>query len=115
MISGHRFFDLAALMALPFNAATAATQAGVTAAVQGSVDFLSVLDDKLHQAAGGEEIYLGDEISSAPNSGMQLMLLDETVFTIGPETDLTIDDFVYDPATGAGDQKGDTVDYRSAE
>ncbi|MCH8235148.1 MAG: hypothetical protein IIC29_03375, partial [Chloroflexi bacterium] len=98
ILSNPRFLVLAALMALPHGAATAATQAGVTAAVQGNVDFLSVLDDKRHKAAGGEEIYLGDEISSAANSGMQLMLLDETVFTIGPDTDLSIDDFVYDPA-----------------
>ena len=102
MIPGHRFLALAALLALPFNAVSAAEQAGVTAAVQGDVDFLSVLDQKLHRATGGEEIYLGDEISSAPKSGMQLMLLDETIFTIGPDTDLSIDDFVYDPATGAG-------------
>ena len=102
MISSHRFLALAVLMGLPLNAVSAAEQAGVTAAVQGDVDFLSVLDQKLHRATGGEEIYLGDEISSAPKSGMQLMLLDETVFTIGPDTDLSIDDFVYDPATGAG-------------
>ena len=70
MKSCHRFLAIAALMALPFHAATAATQAGVTAAVQGSVDFLSVLDDELHRATGGEEIYLGDEISGAPKSGM---------------------------------------------
>ena len=80
-------FALAAFAAFPFGAASAVEQAGVAAAVQGNIDYMSVLDQKVHKAAGGDEIYLGDEISSAKNSGMQLMLLDETIFTIGAETD----------------------------
>ena len=50
----------------------------------------------------GDKIFLGDEISTGPNSGMQVMLLDETIFTIGPNAGLVIDEFVYDPATNAG-------------
>jgi hypothetical protein len=33
---------------------------------------------------------------------MQILLLDQTVFTIGPESELVIDEFVYDPKTNAG-------------
>ncbi|MCH9018813.1 MAG: FecR domain-containing protein [Proteobacteria bacterium] len=80
----------------------AAVQAGVTAAVRGQVDLIPIVDKAKHRAKSGEDVFLGDQISSLDESGMQLMLLDETVFTIGPNTDLTIDDFVYDPATGAG-------------
>ena len=47
-------------------------------------------------------VYLGDRIITSPNSGMQILLLDETVFTIGPDSDVAIDEFVYDPATGDG-------------
>lgn len=79
----------------------AKTQAGVSAAVRGDIDLVSS-GQAAHKAVSGEEIFLGDEISSHDQSGMQLMLLDETVFTIGENTDLTVDEFVYDPATGAG-------------
>ena len=83
--------------------AEAATQAGVSAAVRGQVEVYAIDDDTGRQAVGGDDIFLGDEISSYEDAGMQLMLLDETVFTIGADTDITIDDFVYDPATGAGE------------
>ena len=82
--------------------AVAAVQAGVSAAVRGQVDLLPVVEKVKHEAKSGEDVFLGDEISSFDESGMQLMLLDETIFTIGPNTDLTVDEFVYDPATGAG-------------
>ncbi len=91
--------SLAVLFAGP---AAAAVQAGVTAAVRGQVDLVPIVEKVKRPVASGEDIFLGDEISSQDESGMQLLLLDETVFTIGANTDLTIDAFVYDPATGEG-------------
>ena len=54
--------------------------------------------------------YTGDEAAEAPvglgtrivtgsNGRIQVLLLDETVFTVGPNCDLVIDEFVYDPDT----------------
>jgi hypothetical protein len=40
----------------------------------------------------------GSRIVTGPNSGLQVLLLDQTVFTLGPEGEFTIDDFVFDPA-----------------
>ena len=98
-----RWSIVAAALAVVFAwPAAAVEQAGVTAAVRGQVDLIPIVDKAKHRAKSGEDVFLGDEISSLDESGMQLMLLDETVFTIGPNTDMTIDDFVYDPATGAG-------------
>lgn len=98
-----RWSIVAAALAVVFAwPAAAVEQAGVTAAVRGQVDLIPIVDKAKHRAKSGEDVFLGDQISSLDESGMQLMLLDETVFTIGPNTDLTIDDFVYDPATGAG-------------
>ena len=85
------------------NVAAAATQAGVSAAVRGEIDLAPVSGQATHQTTSGEDIFLGDGITSHDDAGMQLMLLDETVFTIGANTDMTIDEFVYDPATGAGE------------
>jgi hypothetical protein len=47
-------------------------------------------------------VFLGDVVTTGADSRLQLLLLDETIFTIGPESAITIDRFVYDPATDAG-------------
>ncbi len=75
-------------------------QAGVAAAVRGNVDLTrpsaNIAD---RQVRSGDPIFLGDAITSGKASGMQIMLMDETVFSIGPNSEVVIDEFVYDPAT----------------
>ncbi|MEQ8828476.1 MAG: FecR domain-containing protein [Alphaproteobacteria bacterium] len=78
-----------------------ATQAGVSAAVRGEVA-LARASAVGRQIVSAEPIFLQDQITSGADSGMQILLLDETVFTIGPESEMTIDEFVYDPATQQG-------------
>ncbi|MBO6784379.1 MAG: FecR domain-containing protein [Alphaproteobacteria bacterium] len=88
--------------------AQAPQQAGVAAAVRGDV-LLAAATARLDRdvvgknVTSGDQIFLGDMIESGPDSGLQIMLLDETVFTIGPSAAMTIDTFVYDPASGAGE------------
>ena len=50
----------------------------------------------------GSKIFYGDTIFVKPNSNTQILFLDETVMTLGESTELTIDDFVYDPKTNNG-------------
>ncbi len=92
---------LVALVLLVSGSALAAEQAGVSAAVKGQVA-LARAQVPGRPVSSGEEIFLQDSIRSGPRSGMQILLLDETVFTIGPDSELVVDEFVYDPATGAG-------------
>jgi len=82
--------------------AQAKVQAGVSAAVQGQIQIASLGAGVDRIAKSGEDIFLGDSISSGENAGMQVLLLDETVFTIGAQSAITIDEFIYDPATGDG-------------
>lgn len=82
-------------------------QAGVAAAVRGDVTLVATMPAAVERAVGqnlssGDKIFLGDVIETGPQAGMQIMLLDETIFTIGPNAGLIIDTFVYDPATSAG-------------
>jgi|GEM_PF-488963 len=77
-------------------------QAGVTAAVRGRVELASVPGEVGRLVKSGEPVYLGNAIKSGPDSGLQILLLDQTTFTIGPNSELTIDKFVYDPQSGAG-------------
>ena len=91
----------ALVLSAPYSA-TAAEQAGVSAAVRGDVQLTRLPEVVGRQITSGEPIFLTDRILSGPSSGMQILLLDETIFTIGPGSQLTIDEFVYDPETGAG-------------
>lgn len=91
------------LSAAPAGAVTG-PQAGVSAAVRGTV----FLKEDPHpdvigiRADDGASVFLGNSIKSAPAAGMQLMLLDETTVTVGEDAELAVDEFVYDPAQNTG-------------
>src|ERR1700733_12094027 len=80
----------------------AAVKAGVSAAVRGDVRLAALRQPVARKVASGEGIFLGDHVTSAAESGMQILLLDQTVFTLGPQADMVIDNFVYDPSSGSG-------------
>ena len=50
----------------------------------------------------GDPVYFGDEIIVEDQSKSQVLLLDETVLTLGQKSSITIDEFVYDPNTENG-------------
>ena len=79
----------------------AAEPVGVAAAVRGTVE-LSRAPEPARPLAGGDAIWLGDEIVTGPDSTLQILLRDETVFTVGPRSRLVVDEFVYDPADDSG-------------
>lgn len=86
---------------------TTAARAGVAAAVRGDVVLIAAAPRQSERAVGenvrsGDPVFLGDTIETGPDSGLQIMLIDETIFTIGPDAALIIDEFVYDPETSAG-------------
>jgi hypothetical protein len=75
---------------------------GVTGAVRGAV-YVTPSDASVGAVAkSGSPVHLGDKVRSGPDAGLQVILLDETVFSIGPDAELTIDEFVFDPKTDAG-------------
>ena len=81
------------------------TKAGVAAAVRGPVQQISYRTPQAgvgRNLAGGQEIFLGDRIVTGPGGGLQILLLDGTTFSLGPNTSMVIDEFVFNPATGTG-------------
>src|SRR6185295_10580180 len=79
------------------------TKAGVAAAVRGPVQQVSFRTPSANvgrNVSGGDEIFLGDRIVTGPAGGLQIMLLDGTTFSVGPNSSLVIDEFVYNPADG---------------
>ncbi len=72
--------------------------AGVTGAVQGEARLESpARQTTVDQLASGEDVVMGDAVSTRTKSRLQIMLLDQTAITMGENASLVIDEFVYDP------------------
>jgi hypothetical protein len=58
-----------------------------------------------HKLTGAEATTLvldgGTRVVVSPGGSLQFLLPDETVFTLGPGSDMVIDEFVYDPAASS--------------
>lgn len=82
----------------------AASQIGVTAALKGEVIRVSSPDPDVAVGAlsSGQKIYLGDQIEVPDTGRLQIMLMDETVFTLGSGASMVMDEFIYDPASQTG-------------
>lgn len=50
----------------------------------------------------GDKIYFGDSIIVKDKSNSQILLLDETVMAVGSNSEIKIDEFIYDPKTKDG-------------
>jgi len=50
----------------------------------------------------GSKVYYGDTIAVKKESNAQVLLLDETILTIGENSEVVIDEFIYDPNSKSG-------------
>ena len=50
----------------------------------------------------GKTVYLNDHVTTDATGKLQVLLNDETSFTLGPNSDMVLDEFVYDPKTSVG-------------
>jgi hypothetical protein len=79
------------------------SRAGVSAAVNGDVSRTPAAKPGTSTPlAVGNDVFMQDQIKSAADSRAQLLLLDESSFTVGPNSEVVIDEFVYDPAANQG-------------
>lgn len=77
----------------PISGVVAATTSPVT------IRYLEPDGSSIGRTAGiGDPIYLNDEIITDAQTSMQILLKDQTVFTIGPNSVLVFDTFIYDPS-----------------
>lgn len=90
-------FVLAGLAALAAAAPLAAQAVGVTAVVRNNVQVTTAARPAPHKAAVRETISIGNDIVTGTQSMTQLLLLDRTSFTVGANSRVKIDRFVYDP------------------
>ncbi len=89
------------LLLAPGAAFAAPLNIGVASAVRGAVRATAP------GAAGrvvetGKPVYSHDKVTTGPEGKLQILLLDETSFTVGANSEMELDEFVFDPATNAG-------------
>lgn len=56
----------------------------------------------VRQLVVGQDILFNERITTSGSGQTQVLFLDESSMTIGPNSDVVIDEFVYDPKSGAG-------------
>ena len=69
---------------------------GVVGAISG------VVKTETRELKPGDKIYLNETIYAGVGSGTQIMLLDQSTFTVGEDSEVVMDTFVFDPATNDG-------------
>ncbi|MES2441508.1 MAG: FecR family protein [Pseudomonadota bacterium] len=95
-------FGLAAFAALSLLAVPAQAQqaVGVASAVQNDVRIRKPGAPLPRAVALRQRIALADQVQTGAKSQLQVLLLDKSIFTVGPNARLTIDRYVYDPNRG---------------
>ncbi|MBI4349266.1 MAG: FecR domain-containing protein [Elusimicrobia bacterium] len=86
----------------PWTASAALTQIGAAAAVKGIPRAKSSGESVGRVVQSGKPLFQNDHVTTDANSRFQILLKDETVFTLGPNSDMVLDEFVYDPKTENG-------------
>ena len=69
---------------------------GIVGAISGTVK------TETRELKTGDKIYLNETILSGASSGTQILLLDQSTFTVGEDSEVVMDTFIYDPATNDG-------------
>jgi len=69
---------------------------GIVGAISGTVK------TETRELKAGDKIYLNETIFAGVDSGTQILLLDQSTFTIGSDSEVVMDTFIYDPATNDG-------------
>jgi hypothetical protein len=90
----------AAVTATAGAAAAAPVEIGIAAAIVGDVRTSNAAAPKERAIARNQHVAWGDNIRTLKKSELQILLLDRSNFTVGANTRMTIDKFVYDPTAG---------------
>jgi hypothetical protein len=94
-------FTLLALVAAPQPANNLPMQVGATASVKKEV--VARLEDSARMLREGDEVHLEELIETSADSEGEFVLRDNTKLALGPNSQITLDRFVYDPEAKDGD------------
>jgi hypothetical protein len=92
---------LATVAALHASVAIAQTNIGVASGTKNQVE--GVINGQPRALAVGNNIFPDELVRTGADSVAQLLFLDQTNLSVAPQSQVTLDKFVYDPSRGAGD------------
>ena len=87
-------------MAAPFVAAAAETNVGQSAVVIRDVQ--GTLEESVRNLVNADPVYQDELVATAERSASEIRFLDETRLTVGPNSSVVLDSFLYDPAAPSG-------------
>lgn len=88
---------LAPALLVALSAATPPAPVGIAAVVVKEVTLRAQGAAEAHPAKPRERVFLAEQVATGAASRLQILLLDQSSFTVGANARLTIDRFVYDP------------------
>jgi len=91
---------LAAFFASEEASAQNVAKIGVASAVKNSVE--GATGGSVRPLAAGSSVFAREVVRTGDESTAQLLFLDETSLSIGPQSEVTLDRFVFNPNKGAG-------------
>ena len=97
------FLLISSICILFFNVVNASETLSIEKQLVGIVGATSgVVKTESRELKPGDKIYLNETIFAGAGSGTQILLLDQSTFTVGEDSEVVMDTFVYDPATNEG-------------
>ena len=97
------FLLISSICILLSNSINASEKVSIEKQLVGIVGATSgVIKTETRELKPGDKIYLNETIFSGVGSGTQILLLDQSTFTIGEDSEVVMDTFVFDPSTNDG-------------
>lgn len=91
-------YGLLACSAMAVQAQAPASAVGYVKTVSGDA-WISTTGQKV-KAVPGTPVKLGSQLKTAPSASLGVTFIDNTIMSFGPDTELTVDEYIYSPAKG---------------
>lgn len=91
---------LLALTAVPLGRALAQSNIGVASGAKNQVE--GIIEGKSQSITVGTNVFGQEQVKTGPDGLAQLLFLDQTSLSVAPQSQVTLDRFVYDPSRGTG-------------
>jgi hypothetical protein len=96
-----RYWLLTILLIASLGAQSAQAEAiGFVKTLNGGNATIRALDESERPAAVGGELNVGDTIRTDRRASLGLTLKDDTMMSVGPDTELTLEEYLFEPARG---------------
>jgi len=93
-----KFGTLLALMCAPLFAAAQSEAIGTVKTVNGEA-WITTAGQRV-KAQAGTALFLGSQLKTAKNASMGVTFKDNTLMSFGPDTELTVDEYLFAPNEG---------------